>query len=179
MNLPMTERDTEYRRIVLMGVAGCGKSTVGARLAPRVGGVYVDGDDLHPPANLAKLSAGIPLDDEDRQPWLIDIAKTLHAASGPMLIGCSALKRRYRDLIRQTAGGDVLFLHLTGRREVIAEHMGRRTGHFMPLSLLDSQFAALEPLQSDEIGFVVDVEQPMEAVVAEALRKLKGEIAWA
>ncbi len=155
-----------------MGVAGSGKSSVGAALAQRAGATYVDGDTLHSPDNLRKMSAGIPLGDDDRNPWLVKVAETLRAATGPTLVGCSALKRRYRDLIRERVGGDVLFIHLTGPRDVIAGYMRARTGHFMPPSLLDSQYAALEPLQQDELGFAVSVAQPLDAVVAEAKRKL-------
>jgi carbohydrate kinase (thermoresistant glucokinase family) len=128
------------------------------------------------------MSAGIPLGDADRNPWLIKVAETLRAATGPTLVGCSALKRFYRDLIREGAGSEVLFIHLTGPRDVIAGYMRARTGHFMPSSLLDSQYAALEPLQPDEIGFAVSVAQPFDAVVAEAKRKLEagtwGQSAW-
>jgi gluconokinase len=164
-------------RAVIMGVTGCGKSSVGTALAPLFGATYIDGDALHPPANLAKMSAGIPLDDADREPWLVKVGQALRAADGPTLIGCSALKRRYRDLLRAVAGEDVVFLHLTGEREVIAAHLAARKGHFMPPSLLDSQVAALEPLQADETGFAVDVGQPFEKVVAEAMRKLNAA-AW-
>lgn len=155
-----------------MGVSGSGKSSVGSALAELEGAIYIDGDTLHPPANLQKMSAGIPLGDDDRGPWLIKVAETLCAATGPTLIGCSALKRRYRDLIRNGTGGDLLFIHLTAPREVIAGYMLARRGHFMPSSLLDSQYAALEPLERDELGFAVDVAQPLGAVVAEAQRKL-------
>ena len=155
-----------------MGVSGSGKSSVGVALAQREGAVYIDGDTLHPPANLKKMSAGIPLADDDRHPWLVKVAETLREADGPTLIGCSALKRRYRDLIRKVAGETLFFIHLTGPREVVAGYMAARKGHFMPPSLLDSQYAALEPLEPDELGFAVDVAQPLGAVVAEAQRKL-------
>ena len=159
-----------------MGVAGCGKSSVGAALARLSGATYIEGDALHPSTNLQKMSAGIPLGDDDRQPWLVKVAEALRAASGPTLVGCSALRRRYRDLIRSLAGSEVVFIHLTGSREVIARYMQARKGHFMPASLLDSQYAALEPLQQDEKGFVVSVEQPLESVVAEAKRKLEQTV---
>jgi gluconokinase len=162
-----------------MGVAGCGKSSVGTALAGRVSALYVDGDDLHPAANLAKLSAGIPLDDADGELWLIHVAEALRDAEDSVLVGRSARKRRYRDLIRDAAGSDVLFLHLAGRREVIATQMARRKGHFMPPSRLDSQFAGLEPPQPDETGFAVDIEKPFESVVAKATQRLRGEGGWA
>jgi len=164
-------------RVVVMGVTGTGKSSVGRALAPRMGAIYIDGDDLHPRANLAKMAAGTPLNDEDRAPWLVRVAEALRAAPGPAVCGCSALKRRYRDLIRSVAGDAVLFLHLTGPRDVIAAYMAERRGHFMPLSLLESQFAALEPLQPGETGFVVDIAQPFETVVAEVERALGGRFA--
>lgn len=165
-------------RAVIMGVAGSGKSSVGIALAPRVGAVYMDGDDLHPPSNIQKMSAGVPLDDDDRAPWLLRVGETLHAARGPIIIGCSALKRAYRDLIRSTAGGPVVFLHLAGSRELIASRMAARKGHFMPTSLLDSQFANLQPLSDDETGIVVDIAQPLEAIVDEAATRLNECGAW-
>ncbi len=163
---------------VVMGVAGCGKSTVGRRVGEIVGARYRDGDDLHPPANIAKMSAGTPLTDEDRWPWLDLVGVALRDASMPVLVGCSALKRKYRDRIREAAGRPVVFLHLAGSREVIEGRMSARDGHFMPVSLLDSQFAALEPLEPDEDGFSVDIAGSFEDVVAEAARRLVKEKAW-
>ena len=160
-------------KVVVMGVAGCGKSSVGAAVAERLGAVYEDGDDLHPPANIAKMSRGAPLTDADRAPWLDSVGDRLAAAEGPLLIGCSALKRAYRDRIRARAGDGVVFLHLTGTREVIAGRMAAREGHFMPLSLLDSQFAALQPLASGETGIAIDIDQPFDAVVAAAHASLR------
>ncbi len=152
-----------------MGVAGCGKSTVGALVAGSLGAIYLDGDDLHPPENIAKMSRGEPLTDDDRAPWLGRVGKTLRTQRNFCLIGCSALKRIYRDIIRETAGEAVGFLHLSGSRDVIAKRMGKREGHFMPLALLDSQFAALEPLQPDEDGIAVEIDQPLDAVVRDLL----------
>lgn len=148
---------------VVMGVSGCGKSTVGAAFAAAIGGRFVDGDDLHPPENVAKMSAGVPLTDADRRPWLDRVGATL---TGNVVVGCSALKRAYRNRIRAVAG-PVRFLHLAGSREVISARMAARPGHFMPLGLLDSQFAALEPLGPDEEGVTVDIDQPFDAVIAE------------
>ena len=147
---------------VVMGVSGCGKSTVGAAFAAAIGGRFVDGDDLHPPENVAKMSAGVPLTDADRWPWLTQVGAAL---TGNVVVGCSALKRAYRDRIRAVAG-PVRFLHLAGSREVIAARMAARPGHFMPLELLDSQFAALEPLAADEDGVTVDIDQSLDALVA-------------
>ncbi len=155
-----------------MGVAGCGKSTVGAAVAERLDAVYLDGDDLHPPENIAKMSRGEPLTDADRAPWLQRVGETLRGRTDLCLIGCSALKRIYRDIIRDAAGEAVGFLHLSGSRDVIAERMGQREDHFMPLALLDSQFAALEALQPDEDGIAVEIEQPLEAVVRDLLAVL-------
>ena len=160
------------KRIVLMGVAGCGKSAVGAALAARLGATYVDGDDLHPPANIAKMSRGEPLSDDDRWPWLTRIGQALSAPRGLLVLGCSALKRRYRDHIRREAGGPVTFVHLSGTRDLIALRMGARTGHFMPTSLIDSQFAALEPPADDEDAISVDIDNTLEAIVAEIVAKL-------
>lgn len=147
-----------------MGVSGCGKSSVGEGLAAALGLRYIDGDDLHPAANVAKMRAGTPLTDEDREPWLDRVAETLRTAD--CIVGCSALKRRYRDRIRQA--GDVQFLHLTGSREVIAARMAARKGHYMPTSLLDSQFAALEPPGPDE-AITIDIDQPLPDIIAKAL----------
>ena len=137
------------RRLVIMGVSGCGKSSVGAGLAARLGLNYRDGDDLHPLENVAKMRAGMPLTDGDRWPWLDRVGEVL-LADAPVIVGCSALKRAYRDRIRTAAGGPVTFVHLAGSQEVIAARMALRQGHYMPLSLLDSQFAALEPPAAEE-----------------------------
>ena len=155
-----------------MGVAGCGKSTVGAALAENLGATYLDGDDLHPPENIAKMSSGQPLNDDDRAPWLDKVGTTLRDHGGTILIGCSALKRAYRDRILSAAGEPVAFLHLAGTRSVIEARMGARTGHFMPLALLDSQFSTLELLQPNEPGIAVDINQSLDAVVAELADRL-------
>ena len=158
------------RRLVIMGVSGCGKSSVGARLAARLGLNYRDGDDLHPPENVAKMRAGMPLTDADRWPWLGRVGQVF-LANAPVIVGCSALKRAYRDRIRTAAGGPVTFVHLAGSQEVIAARMALRQGHYMPLSLLDSQFAALEPPAAEE-AITVSIDQPLEALVADILRQL-------
>ncbi len=158
------------RRVVIMGVSGCGKSSVGARLAARLGLNYRDGDDLHPPENVAKMRAGMPLTDGDRWPWLDRVGQVL-LAEAPVIVGCSALKRAYRDRIRTAAGGPMTLVHLAGSQEVIAARMALRQGHYMPLSLLDSQFAALEPPAAEE-AITVSIDQPLEAIVADILRQL-------
>ncbi|MFN4157898.1 MAG: gluconokinase [Gemmobacter sp.] len=159
-------------RIVVMGVAGCGKSTVGAALAARLGGHYLDGDDLHPSANVEKMRRGQPLTDTDRRPWLDLVGAALARMDPPALIGCSALRRAYRDRITVAAGGPVFFLHLAGSRDLIGARMAARTGHYMPTSLLDSQFATLEPPAPDEWAAEIDIGLPADAVVAAALAAL-------
>ena len=150
--------------LVVMGVSGSGKSTVGAAVAQRLRVPFADADDFHPPANIAKMTAGQALDDDDRRPWLEAIGEWLAAHPDGAVISCSALKRSYRDQLRAHAP-DVAFLHLQGERDVIARRQASRPGHFMPASLLTSQFATLEPLQPDERGVVIDVDQSVDAVV--------------
>ena len=157
-------------RIVIMGVAGCGKSAVGAGVAARLAIPYRDGDDLHPAANVARMGAGIALTDEDRWPWLDRVGRVLRK-DAPVIVGCSALRRAYRDRIRAGAGGPVRFVHLSGSRALIAARMAARQGHYMPLSLLDSQFAALEAPGPDE-ALTVDIDRPLEALVAAVVTEL-------
>lgn len=159
-------------RIVIMGVAGCGKSSVGEALAQRLNIPYRDGDDLHTPQAVEKMRQGTPLTDDDRWPWLDRVAQTL-AAEAPLILGCSALKRTYRDRIRASAGGPVTFVHLSGSRDLIASRMAARTGHYMPTSLLDSQFAALEPPGPDE-AITVDIDQPLTSLVNTILTQLEA-----
>ena len=147
--------------LVLMGVSGCGKSTVAGVLAGRLGWDLGEGDDLHPPENVAKMAVGQPLTDEDRWPWLRRVAGwiTEHTEDGrPGIISCSALKRRYRDVLR---GPNVVFVYLAGTREDIGARLRARHGHFMPATLLDSQFDALEPPAEDEGALWVDVTRPL------------------
>ncbi|MCF3641791.1 gluconokinase [Rhizobium sp. TRM95111] len=160
--------------MLLMGVAGCGKSTVGVALAERIGAVYLDGDVLHPPENIAKMSRGEPLDDADRWPWLTLVGRSLAAPATPLVVGCSALKRRYRDHIRLEAGASVALIHLAGSRDLIAARMTARTGHFMPAALVESQYAALEPPGSDENTIDVDIDQPIDAIIDRIARLLGG-----
>ena len=158
--------------LVVMGVSGTGKSTVAQMLADRLGWELAEGDDLHPPENVEKMRAGTPLTDEDRWPWLDKVAGWIRAhteAGTPGIITCSALRRVYRDRL---SGPGVVFVHLAGTREEIAAQMSRRSGHYMPLSLLDSQLATLEPLEPDENAVVVSVAQTIEAEVAEIWSKL-------
>ena len=143
--------------LVVMGVTGSGKSTVAGVLAGRLGWDLGEGDDLHPPENVAKMAAGHPLTDDDRWPWLARVREWIDAhitAGQPAVISCSALKRSYRDVLR---GPHVLFVHLSGPRDVLAARLATRHGHFMPAQLLDSQFADLEPPGEDEQALTVDV----------------------
>lgn len=161
-------------RMVLMGVSGCGKSSVGAAVSALTGVAYLDGDDLHPAQNVAKMREGHALTDADRWPWLDRVAAAL-LAEAPVILGCSALKRAYRDRIRAGAGGPVRFVHLAGSRDLIARRMAARQGHYMPLSLLDSQLAALEPPGPDE-ALTLDIAQP----TAELARSIAEDMrTWA
>ncbi|MEL6948348.1 MAG: gluconokinase [Pseudomonadota bacterium] len=163
-------------KFVIMGVAGCGKSAVGAALSGATGLHYMDGDDLHPAANIAKMSSGIPLTDEDRWPWLQSIGALFAKTDAPLAIGCSALKRTYRDFIIAHAGdpadSPVVFIYLEGSRDLIGSRMADREGHFMPTALLDSQFQALEPPAVDEQHIVVDISQSIDAIVADVVARL-------
>lgn len=155
-------------RMVIMGVSGCGKSSVGEGVSARLGIPYRDGDDLHPLENVAKMRAAVPLTDADRWPWLDKVAEVL-TNEAPVIVGCSALKRVYRDRIM--AAGQVTFVHLVGSRDLIAARMAERTGHYMPLTLLDSQFAALEPPGPDE-AISVSIDQTLERIVDEIVQKV-------
>lgn len=157
------------RPIVVMGVSGSGKSTVGAALAQRLRIPFADADDFHPPENIAKMTAGRPLDDDDRHPWLESIGEwlALHGDGGVM--SCSALKRKYRDQLRRHCA-EVEFLHLAGSLETIGRRQASRPGHFMPASLLASQFETLEPLDPDERGVTIDIDQSIDSIVEDYVR---------
>jgi gluconokinase len=159
-------------RVVIMGVSGCGKSSVGEGLAARLGIPYRDGDDLHPAENVEKMRAGTPLTDDDRWPWLDQVAAVL-AKEAPVIVGCSALRRVYRDRLRAGAGGPVRFIHLSGSRDLIAARMAERKGHYMPPSLLDSQFAALDAPGPDE-ALTVDIDQPLDTLIDTIASHLQG-----
>jgi gluconokinase len=159
---------------VVMGVSGCGKSTVGRALAQALALPYVEGDELHPLANVERMAAGIALTDADRAGWLKAVAHRLSdvaARQRGVVVTCSALKRRYRDQLR-AAAPDVQFVHLHGHAALLADRLARRSGHYMPASLLQSQLETLEHPQADEHAIVIDIDQPPEALVAELLRKL-------
>jgi gluconokinase len=164
-----------YPPMIVMGVSGSGKSTIGQALATALGLDFIDGDDLHPRANKEKMAAGHPLDDEDRAPWLEIIAERIGAelAEGnPVVVACSALKRRYRTQLVSYAPSTV-FIHLSGQRDIIAERQAHRNHEYMPNSLLDSQFATLEPLEADERSIVVDLAQ----TPADMVRFVKDKLA--
>lgn len=159
--------------VVVMGVAGTGKTTIGPLVAAALGVPYAEGDDFHPAANVAKMSASVPLDDGDRWPWLDAIGQWAHGRAGlGGVVSSSALKRAYRDRLRAAAPG-LVFLHLTGDRELIERRMSERKGHFMPTALLDSQFATLQPLGADEAGVAVDVAGTPEDITDRAVAALR------
>jgi gluconokinase len=163
--------------IVVMGVSGSGKSTVAATLVDRLGWEFAEGDDFHPPANVEKMRAGHPLDDEDRWPWLRSLAAWIgeHERAGrSVVVTCSALKRSYRDLLRE-GHPSVWFAHVTADPELIRERVEHRTGHYMPSSLLDSQLAILEPLGDDEPGARISGAGSPPSVTTELLAALDAE----
>ena len=161
--------DGRAGRFVVMGVSGVGKTQVGLALAQALGARFIEGDDLHPESNRAKMAGGTPLMDEDRWPWLDRVAATLAEGAPPVVGACSALRRRYRDRLRAGTPGLVL-LHLTGDPALVGERLRARKGHFMPPALLRSQFDTLEPLDAGEPGFAVRVERPIEEIVADLLK---------
>ncbi|TCK16601.1 gluconate kinase (SKI family) [Ancylobacter aquaticus] len=155
--------------IVVMGVSGCGKSSVGQALAAMFDADFVEGDALHPPASIAKMARGEPLDDEDRQPWLQTICQTIsdtRATGRGVVVSCSALRRVYRDQLRMAGPLHILFLN--GSRAVLAERMRQRAGHFMPFTLLDSQLATLEVPTGENDVVTLDIDRPLVDVIARA-----------
>jgi carbohydrate kinase (thermoresistant glucokinase family) len=161
--------------LLLMGVSGCGKTTIGAALARRLGWDFLEGDALHPPANVAKMAAGTPLEDDDRWPWLRAIAARIdawRAAGTSGVVACSALKRAYRDILIGPRA-DVRLVYLRGDKDVIAARLTARRGHFMPPGLLDSQFRTLEAPGTDEHPMTVAVGDPPDVIVANILEQLR------
>jgi gluconokinase len=159
--------------VVLMGVSGTGKTAVGTRLAEALGGTFAEGDDYHPPANVAKMRSGVPLDDADRGPWLETLSREIGAwldSGRTVVLACSALKQRYRDILKAGRAG-VRFVHLEGDEALIRARLDKRRGHYMPASLLESQLAALEE-PSDAI--TVDIDAPPEKIVAEICKALNS-----
>jgi gluconokinase len=160
--------------IVVMGVTATGKTTVASEVAAELGCEYIEGDELHPSRNIAKMEQGIPLTDEDRWPWLQAIAELVAVKEfegTSTVVTCSALKRSYRDVLRDAA--PTFFLHLHAPFEVLEERMQHRTKHFMPTTLLHSQFDTLEELGDDEAGAVIDVSPPLDEVVEESVNAIR------
>ena len=165
-------------RLIIMGVSGCGKSTVGERLGARTRIPFIEGDTLHPPRNVALMAAGTPLTDEDRAGWLDDIASRFGAlnADAGLIISCSALKRKYRDRLR-AACPDLRFIHLHGDKTLLEQRLQYRTGHYMPPSLLTSQLQTLEPPSSDEPAITLDIALPTDQLVEQIEQQLHLHIA--
>lgn len=161
--------------LIVMGVSGSGKTTIAQALESKLGYTYAEADEFHPQSNIDKMSQGIPLTDEDRWPWLRSIRDWMSAeaeAGRSTVVTCSALKRSYRDLLRE-AEGTVFFIHLDGSEDLLRERMQHRSGHFMPASLLPSQLATLQPLESDEPGLKISVEKTPDEIVSEVLHLVK------
>ncbi len=159
------------RKIVVMGVSGCGKTLIGKALADRLGFAFVEGDDHHSDRNKEKMGHGIPLDDDDRQGWLLRLRDLIGESGGPMVLSCSALKRSYRSLL--TSGEhDLIFVHLHGSMELIEKRIRSREGHFFDPDLLASQFDTLEILEPQENGFEVKVDQTEQFILAEICSRL-------
>ncbi|MBZ9789268.1 gluconokinase [Rhizobium sp. 3T7] len=171
--MPETNRDPYA--IIVMGVSGCGKSSVGLKISDALGMQFVEGDQLHPASNVEKMSKGIPLTDDDRMPWLDLIGETMKASldrEQGVIVSCSALKRTYRDRLRKAVNGKLFFVYLSGSKELLTKRMGERKGHFMPMSLLESQLATLE-VPTGEPGVVtVDIDDTIEGIAQAALRDL-------
>ena len=163
------------QHVVVMGVSGVGKTTVATALASRVGYEFAEADDFHPQTNIEKMSAGVPLNDEDRAPWLRALADWMrqrYDEGRSTVMACSALRRRYRDILREGAP-DAFFVHLVGDQALLLDRMDHRK-HFMPSALLQSQFDTLEPLEDDENGVVLDVADPPESLVDRAVEAVEG-----
>jgi gluconokinase len=170
----MTQTD-EKPLIVVMGVAGSGKTTIASGLAEKLGVPFVEGDSLHPVANVKKMASGIALTDEDRWPWLEAIGERMeaeHVTGHGVVVSCSALKRAYRDCLRKKVHGKVRFILLDGSRELITDRMKKRKGHFMPAALLDSQFATLEKPTADEHAVILDISHPISVLLADAAKSV-------
>lgn len=162
------------RRIVVMGVSGCGKSTVARVLAERLSLPFFEADALHPPRNVAMMASGTPLADDDRQGWLQAVARALSKAEPTgVVVACSALKRSYRDLLRASAPG-LLFVHLTGPQTLLVERLRSRAGHYMPISLLQSQIDTLEPPATDESALTQEISQAPEHIVERLCLRLQN-----
>lgn len=174
MSVSSTGLPTGLPPLVIMGVSGSGKSTIGTMLAEALGIPFIDGDDLHPVANREKMRLGVPLDDDDRWPWLDIVGQVIadeHGAGVSVIVACSALKRRYRDALRAKDAG-IVFVHLTGEPGLIAARMGAREHEFMPVTLLASQLDALEPLEPDEAHVIADLALRPDDMVSSIISAL-------
>ena len=173
----MPETNRTPHAIIVMGVSGCGKSSIGLKISDALGMQFIEGDQLHPASNVEKMSKGIPLTDDDRMPWLDLIGQTMKASldrGQGVIVSCSALKRIYRDRLRKAVNGKLCFVYLSGSKELLTKRMGERKGHFMPASLLESQLATLE-VPTGELGVVtVDIDNTIEGMAETALRDLKS-----
>ena len=169
---------TNARAIVVMGVSGCGKTSVAEGLAAALSAAFIEGDSLHPAANVEKMSKGIALDDADRWPWLDIVGRVLSdalAKDESVVVSCSALKKAYRDRLRTAAGGSLAFVYLKGSRDLLLARMTARRNHFMPASLLDSQLATLEDPTGEAGVVTVDIDASIERIVAAALQGLAAQ----
>lgn len=172
--MPRVRHGADPLVIVVMGVSGCGKSTIAQFLAQRLNAHFKDGDELHPENNINKMAAGVPLNDDDREPWLHDVAQYAHIKAGEhgiCVIACSALKSKYRNILNQA--GRLAYVFLEGSRELISARMHARSGHFMPESLLDSQFATLEDPRTEDNVVSVSIESTPEQIVGNAVQALR------
>lgn len=161
--------------IIVMGVSGCGKSSVARAVSEKLGYRFVEGDELHPEANVDKMTRGIPLNDEDRWPWLDKIGQVLHDAEinkNPVVLTCSALKRTYRERLRDATGGPVAFIYLKGSAELLNTRMGQREGHFMPLLLLKTQLETLEEPTGEPGVITVDIDETLDVICEKAVSGL-------
>lgn len=180
MSMAASPPASEAMAVVVMGVSGCGKSSIGEMLADKLGGAFIEGDALHPAENIAKMSAGTPLTDADRFPWLDCIAAEMSArleGGQPVVASCSALKKIYRDRLRAAAPGRVRFVFLKGDQALLHARMSTRPGHFMPASLLTSQLATLEDPSGEEGVVTIDIALAPEEIVARALDEIRQSAA--
>ena len=163
------------RLYVIMGVAGSGKTTIGVALARALATPFLEGDELHPPANVQRMAQGIPLTDDDRRPWLLALAvrlRTAQRAGAGLVVACSALKRGYRDVLRREGDADARFVFLKGSRVTLEKRMTARRGHYMPATLLDSQLATLEEPAPEEQAWVCDIDRAPDAIVADLMTRI-------
>ena len=159
--------------IVVMGVSGCGKSTIGSALAERLGCSFLEGDDFHPRENKVKMGKGLPLNDHDRKGWFTAIRDALEKESNLVIVSCSALKKKYRDFFLELHR-PIVYLHLTGDRSLLEERIGSRSGHFFNPKLLDSQIETLEPPSDDELAVSIEISDTVENIMDSCIHGLKA-----